>query len=293
MARQPMPVRVLVVDDDAMVSELLAVMLEAEGYAVHCADSGDSALAHLRRSAAPPEIILADVQMPGIAGAQLARNLRRACGSAILLAMSGSGPPKSEISLYDGFLLKPFTTRQFATAVSQRSPRSHSLKPPSRTPRRPPPPPISTTLFSISASASEEASNQTMESPQPEAHPAHSAGNGDAPALNEKIYRQLAGSMPLPQLREMYAMCLNDARERIAAMRTLVRTGDSTRFSREAHSIKGGSGMLGATEIYTLAAKLESSPLESREDDPPATVNSLDELSTACDRLERILASRA
>jgi HPt (histidine-containing phosphotransfer) domain-containing protein len=118
-------------------------------------------------------------------------------------------------------------------------------------------------------------------------------GNAPTPVLNEKIYEQLVTSMPAPQLREMYAMCLNDARERIAAMRTLARAGERLRFSREAHSIKGGSGMLGATEMYTLAAQLEAETRDSTQTEPFSAVNSLDELSAACDRLERILASRA
>jgi HPt (histidine-containing phosphotransfer) domain-containing protein len=120
---------------------------------------------------------------------------------------------------------------------------------------------------------------------------------GDAPpgtpALNEKIYAQLATSMPPAQLREMYTMCLSDARQRIAAMRTLARAGDRLRFSREAHSIKGGSGMLGATEMYTLAAQLEAETRDSPQTGPFSTVNSLDDLAAACDRLERILGSRA
>jgi HPt (histidine-containing phosphotransfer) domain-containing protein len=114
-----------------------------------------------------------------------------------------------------------------------------------------------------------------------------------APALNEKIYAQLATSMPAPQLREMYTMCLTDARQRIASMRALARVGETLRFSREAHSIKGGAGMLGATEMYTLAAALETETRDSTQTGPFSPVNSLDDLAAACDRLERILASRA
>ncbi|MGD0796329.1 MAG: response regulator [Acidobacteriaceae bacterium] len=311
MARQPKPVRVLVVDDDAMVRELLAVMLEAEGYSVDHAGSGDAALDLLRQSPAPPQVVLADVQMPGIAGAELARYLRRACGPrTLLLAMSGSGPPSKQISQYDGFLLKPFTAQQLAEALSssRRSSRKTaaptSLKKP-RARRVFAGSPAPGTLASVFASAPQSASNNGMETLLQPAQPAQTATAGAviasapdvespaAPALNEKIYRQLAASMPAPQLREMYAMCLNDARQRIAAMRTLARTSDCIRLSREAHAIKGGSGMLGATEMYTLAAQLEAETRSSTQTVSFSAVNSLDELSTACDRLERILGSRA
>src|SRR5437588_164083 len=65
------------------------------------------------------------------------------------------------------------------------------------------------------------------------------------PILNEKIYSQLANSLPRPQLHEIYTLCINDARERIARMRDSVQTHDSSRFVREAHAIKGSCGMLG------------------------------------------------
>jgi HPt (histidine-containing phosphotransfer) domain-containing protein len=90
----------------------------------------------------------------------------------------------------------------------------------------------------------------------------------------------------------MYSMCVNDARRRIAGMRTMAEVNDSTRFIREAHAIKGSCGMLGATELHHLAAELEAHGLESRAGGTERQVNSLDELSAACDRLERMLGSR-
>jgi CheY-like chemotaxis protein len=270
-----------------MVRELLAVTLEAEGYSVAPADSGDSALALLGQPGPPPQVILADIQMPGTTGAQLARKLRRACApKTVLLAMSGSDPRAAAISLYDGFLLKPFTARQFAAALASVKPGPHT--PTSATAKAKPrtrPQPIPGSLTSIAASAPHPVSNNGMASA--------AAIFNDATILNEKIYQQLASSMPVSQLREMYLMCLNDARQRIANMRDLARAGDRVRLSREAHSIKGGAGMLGATELYTLAAQLETTPTAPSQTQPFTEVNSLDKLAAACDRLERILASRA
>ncbi len=109
-----------------------------------------------------------------------------------------------------------------------------------------------------------------------------------APVLNEKIYSQLADSMPTQQLHQMYAMCMNDARARIGAMREMVAAHDGERFVREAHAIKGGCGMLGASELHRIAAELEKKGLEDETRD----VNFLDELAAACDRLERMLGLR-
>jgi HPt (histidine-containing phosphotransfer) domain-containing protein len=112
------------------------------------------------------------------------------------------------------------------------------------------------------------------------------------PVLNETIYRQLAASMSAQQLHQMYALCLSDASKRIHSMRQLAAAHDAIAFVRQAHAIKGGCGMLGATELHQMAAQLEADGLEAADTTGVDEVNSLDELTAACDRLERILGSR-
>ncbi len=88
-----MPVRVLVVDDDALSREVFALLLQDAGYVVETVDSGDAALLYLQTAPSLPQIILSDQQMPGTTGNELARQLRKLCGPATtLLAMSASAP---------------------------------------------------------------------------------------------------------------------------------------------------------------------------------------------------------
>src|SRR5438105_14478054 len=194
-----MPVRVLVVDDDEMSRELLAILLKGEGYAVHAANSGDAALA-LVRQGATPDLVLTDLQMPGTSGSELAAELRSACGpSTMLFAMSGTQPSTQTISSFDGFLLKPFKVADVMQAVSGGSATANKTATPSK---------VVPTSSPVQARAAE---------PQAAA----------VPILNEKIYSQLANSLPRPQLHEIYTLCINDARERIARMRDSVQTHDS------------------------------------------------------------------
>jgi len=297
MMLQPKPIRVLVIDDDPLSRDLLSVLLQSEGYEVECADSGEDAIAQIHHSASAPGLVLADAQMPGLTGTQLAAELRRLCPSeCLLLAMSGSRPPNHAIADFDGFLLKPFTMDQIATALKSRNapsnePKSQAVRekwtvvrgPAGRSPSNP-------RLVSIAAtSVSHTASRKHAQSqPQPPPH-----AETLLPALDEEIYQRLAASMPAPQLRQMYEMCVNDVRARIASMRRLYDTHDDMAFVREAHSIKGGCGMLGATELHRIAAELEAKGLENAVSQDVPSVNSLDELTSACDRLERILGSRA
>ena len=118
-----MPARVLVVDDDALSLEVFTLLLQDAGYAVETADSGDAALLHLRTAQPRPEVVLADLQMPGTAGRELALRLRSLCGPATtLLAMSASEPDDASDQAFDGLLLKPFTMEMFAEAVAGTKP---------------------------------------------------------------------------------------------------------------------------------------------------------------------------
>jgi len=110
----------MVVDDDALSRDVLALLLEHAGYTVLTADSGDAAVQHLDTAPNPfPDVVLADIQMPGTAGGALAEALRERCGpGTMLLAMSGSVPDETVTRQFDGLLLKPFTIGDLTAAIS-------------------------------------------------------------------------------------------------------------------------------------------------------------------------------
>ncbi len=296
---QTKPMRVLVIDDDPMSRDLLAVLLQAEGYKVECAESGDDAITQIRHSGTSPGLVLADTQMPGLTGARLASELRRVCPpETLLLAMSGSHSPEQVISHFDGFLLKPFSMEQISAALEAHNPVSGKTKaratrerwtvvrgPAGRSP-------ANARLISIASTSMQPESSRGARS-QPPLVTSMETSSAGLPVLNEDIYQRLAATMPAPQLRQLYQMCVNDVRTRIASMRRLAEAHDGAAFEREAHSIKGGCGMLGAAELHRIAAELEANGLETIISEGVQSVNSLDELTSACDRLERILGSRA
>lgn len=115
-----MPMRILVVEDDDLSREVLVLLLEHAGYEVETAVSGDAAMHHLSTSfGQPPQVVLADMQMPGISGGALARALRNRCGrDTLLLAMSGSMPEDEATRDFDGLLLKPFTMVELTAAIT-------------------------------------------------------------------------------------------------------------------------------------------------------------------------------
>src|ERR1700677_3171873 len=92
--------RVLLVDDDAISMEILTLLLGHDGHEVFRANDGKAALDLLldRRkenlhkdtgSGASPDVVLVDMQMPGISGYEVAKQVRAMRGSRpLLLAMS-------------------------------------------------------------------------------------------------------------------------------------------------------------------------------------------------------------
>ena len=98
---------VLIVDDDDSIAELLADLLEGEGYRAIIAHDGASALEHARTER--PDMVLSDCMMPGLSGTQLARELRRsrATRSIALVLMSSTRPRDLNLANVP-FLAKPF-----------------------------------------------------------------------------------------------------------------------------------------------------------------------------------------
>jgi HPt (histidine-containing phosphotransfer) domain-containing protein len=112
------------------------------------------------------------------------------------------------------------------------------------------------------------------------------AANGAAAVvLDESVYRKLTRSMRAAQLEQLYALCLTDAEARLTKMRQAASNNDDAAYRREAHAIKGSCGMVGATELQTLATSMESLGLSDDH------VASLKEFMVACERLRRMLVA--
>jgi CheY-like chemotaxis protein/HPt (histidine-containing phosphotransfer) domain-containing protein len=98
---------VLLIDDDLISREVIATLLTLNGYTLHTAENGAKALELLDSGKCTPQVILADVQMPGLSGLRLIEELR-ARSKAFIYAISGSKPADDLKAAADGFLLKPF-----------------------------------------------------------------------------------------------------------------------------------------------------------------------------------------
>jgi len=102
-------VSILVVDDDAKTRDLLALALETSGWGVAVASSGENALAMIR--ATHYDLVLTDVQMPGISGLELCRILREERAHLPVIVMTGHATMQVAVQALregaDDFLIKP------------------------------------------------------------------------------------------------------------------------------------------------------------------------------------------
>jgi PAS domain S-box-containing protein len=108
--------RVLLVDDEALVLESTAALIEDLGYEVIAAASAEAALL-LLDGAEPPLVVITDYAMPGMTGAALAARIGALRpGLPVILATGHAGPwPEGEPPLR---LAKPFTQSQLAEALA-------------------------------------------------------------------------------------------------------------------------------------------------------------------------------
>jgi CheY-like chemotaxis protein len=70
-----MAVRILMVDDSQLVKDIVRLRLEALGYQVSLASSGEEALDVIHQN--PPDLVVLDIRMPGIDGYEVCRRLRQ------------------------------------------------------------------------------------------------------------------------------------------------------------------------------------------------------------------------
>jgi two-component system cell cycle response regulator DivK len=115
------PAKILVVDDYADGREMIAEYLEFKGFLVQMADSGAEAIDVARRD--KPDIILMDLQMPGIDGWEATRRLKRdpATKHIFIFAVTAHAFKKEEAAARDAgcdsVIAKPFDLAVLAQAL--------------------------------------------------------------------------------------------------------------------------------------------------------------------------------
>ena len=109
--------RVVIADDDRDTATMLAVILRDEGHEVHTVLRGDEVPEACRLMR--PDVVIADINMPGMSGYAVAKELRQRHGplAPLLIAISGvwtqaADRRMGEVAGFDHYLLKPCDPRE-------------------------------------------------------------------------------------------------------------------------------------------------------------------------------------
>jgi two-component system phosphate regulon response regulator PhoB len=111
MARE----NILVVEDERDIQELVRYNLGKEGYTVQCVGTGEEALRAVR--AAPPDLVVLDLMLPGLDGLEVCRKLKReaSTGQVPIIMLTAKGEEADIVAGLelgaDDYIAKPFSPR--------------------------------------------------------------------------------------------------------------------------------------------------------------------------------------
>jgi DNA-binding response OmpR family regulator len=110
--------RVLVVEDDPLLAQLVVKYLQRENFAVEHADDGVDAVSRARAST--PDVVILDIGLPGIDGLEVCRRIREFSDSYIVMLTARDDEVDKLVGLTigaDDYLTKPFSHRELVARV--------------------------------------------------------------------------------------------------------------------------------------------------------------------------------
>jgi two-component system response regulator MtrA len=121
--------RVLVVDDDPALAEMLGIVLRAEGFEPAFVGDGDEALNAFRET--KPDVVLLDLMLPNKDGLEVCRQIRGESGVPIVMLTAKSDTIDVVLGLESGaddYIVKPFKPKELVARVRARIRRNEDIE---------------------------------------------------------------------------------------------------------------------------------------------------------------------
>ena len=125
--------KIMIVDDDTNISELLRLYLEKEGFQTAIANNGADAI--VMAKAEKPDLMLLDIMMPELDGWQVLREIRRFSDMPIIMLSAKSETFDKVLGLElgaDDYIVKPFDSKEVVARVKAVLRRSAAVKEPEK-----------------------------------------------------------------------------------------------------------------------------------------------------------------
>ena len=110
--------KVLIVDDDTNISELISLYLTKECFETMCVEDGEAALAAVKNF--QPDIMLLDIMLPGMDGYQVCRELRKTSNLPVIMLSAKGEVFDKVLGLElgaDDYIIKPFDSKELVARV--------------------------------------------------------------------------------------------------------------------------------------------------------------------------------
>lgn len=118
--------KILIVDDDTNISDLIALYLTKECFDTKCVEDGDEALKAF--SVFQPNLILLDLMLPGMNGYQVCREIRKTSSTPIIMLSAKGEVFDKVLGLElgaDDYIIKPFDSKELVARVKAVLRRTH------------------------------------------------------------------------------------------------------------------------------------------------------------------------
>ncbi|HTQ80432.1 MAG TPA: ATP-binding protein, partial [Thermoanaerobaculia bacterium] len=243
-----LPLRILLAEDNSVNQRVGLLMLERMGYDADVAGNGSEVLAALRRQ--PYDVILMDLQMPGMDGLEATRRLRAELPperQPRIVAMTANVLREQREACLaagmDDFVQKPVSLTDLKEALQRSADGSTRLS---------------------AALPAEDILTQ----PPPDS------------SLLDPLYldglRRLGGRTGRPLVREIVESYLTETPRRVGLLHEAVSRADAGALTFLAHSLKGSSAQLGAVRVAAVSARLEQKGRRSELAELPALLEELE-----------------
>ncbi len=127
--------KILVVDDDLNICELLRLCLSKAGYEVSMAHNGVRAIEALQYFS--PDLVILDIMMPGKDGLSVAKSIRLVSQDIAIMMLTAKGEVEDKVTAFtygaDDYMVKPFDTKELVARVKALLRRAQTKKEPKTT----------------------------------------------------------------------------------------------------------------------------------------------------------------
>jgi signal transduction histidine kinase/DNA-binding response OmpR family regulator len=214
---------ILVAEDNAINQQLITALLKKWGHRITIVDNGMAAVT--AASGGDFDIVLMDLQMPGMSGIEAAQRVRKISGKrgqvpmiALTAHVLSSIRDQVLAAGMQDHVTKPIDPDGLAAAIARLVPRMTGTAP---------------------------------------AVPASDARETSSAALNETVLMRLEDQIGRDDVAELAAMLLDQTPDRLAEIHRTLAAGDAAAARQMAHDIASTAGNLGITEVANLAHALE------------------------------------